>query len=106
MSVYHLSYDVKNSEKTDNNEFRKKIVKLILSELKPVWIYRPVASTLYFACAHDIDVVKSVLLTDLKADTYYLLTKIEVVQDCPVRTWLKNPSLAENFAEECKQIMN
>jgi len=104
MAIYHLSYDVKDSKRTNNDEFLTKITEKILANFNPKWIYRPVASTIYFTCAYDIDAVKSVLVNALEKDAYYLLTKVEVLEDHPVRAWQEDPSLAENFAEECKQI--
>ena len=104
MAIYHLSYDVKDSKRTNNDEFLSKITEKILSNFNPRWIFRPVASTIYFACVYDIDAVKSVLVKTLEKDAYYLLTKVEVLEGNPVRAWLEDPSLAENFAEDCKRI--
>lgn len=104
MAVYQLSYDVKDSKSTDNNEFRKKIVKSILRELKPSWIHRPVASTIYFSCGGDKKVVESTLSMVLRDEAYYILSKVEVNEGTAVGIWQKDPVLEKNFAEECEQI--
>ena len=104
MPIYHLSYDVKDSSKTDNDEFLNRITEEILKSLSPKWINRPVASTIYFTCAYGIDTVKSSLVKILEKDAYYLLTKVEVIEGRPVRFWQEDSSLQKNFSEECKQI--
>ena len=104
MAVYQLSYDVKNSAKTDNNEFRKKIVKSIFCELKPSWIHRPVASTIYFSCGIDKEVVMSTLSKMLSNEAYYILAKVEVNENAAACVWQKDPVLEKNFAEEYEQI--
>lgn len=104
MSVYHLSYDVKDSGKTDNDEFINRLTEEILKTLRPKWIHRPVASTIYFTCAYGIDTVKSSLVKILENDAYYLLTKVEVIESYPIVILQKDSSLEKNFAEECKQI--
>ena len=104
MSVYQLSYDVKDSGKTDNNEFRKKIVWVILGNLRPSWIHRPVASTIYFSCAIDHEIVKSTLSKALSNEAYYILSKVEVNKGVAAGVWQKDPVLEKNFAEECEQI--
>ena len=104
MPAYHLSYDVKDSGKTNNDEFLNRITEEILKSLSPQWIYRPVASTIYFACAYGINMVKSSLVKILEKDAYYLLTEVKVIEDRPVRIRQGDPSLEKNFFEECKQI--
>ena len=104
MAVYQLSYDVKDSVKTDNNEFRKKIVKSIFCELKPSWVYRPVASTIYFCCDIDKEVVKSTLSIALNNEAYYILSKVEVNDGTAEGVLQKDPVLEKNFVEEYEQI--
>lgn len=104
MSVYQLSYDVKDSRKTGNDEFRKKIVRTILSDLRPSWIHRPVASTIYFSCSVDMAIVKSTLSKVLNIEAYYILSKVEVNEGSAVGVWRKDPVLEKNFTEECEQI--
>ena len=107
MSVYQLSYDVKDSKKTDNNEFRKKIVKSILVELKPSWIHRPVASTLFFCCKYDMSIVKTQIAQLMVDEVFYILTEAKInSEDKVVMSWVKDPELEKSFKQECDQIQN
>ena len=93
MSVYVLSYDVKDSAKTDNDEFRKKISLEIFRKLKPGWIHRPVASTIYFSCQYDFTYVQSVIVPVLKAEVYYIISKVEVNEGSTKTIWQKDKVL-------------
>ena len=105
MSVYQLSYDVKDSEKTDNNEFRKKIVKSILAELNPSWIYRPVASTIFFSCKDDMSIVKPKLKQVMEDDAFYILTEAKIDKaNNVVMAWSIDVELEKNFELEWKQL--
>jgi len=105
MSSYQLSYDVKDSVKTDNNEFRKRIVKSILSELKPTWIHRPVASTIFFSCIDDMSVVKLKLKQLMEDEAFYILTEAKIDEaNNVVMAWSMNAELEKNFELEWKQL--
>ena len=105
MSVYHLSYDVKDSDETKNNEFRKRITKAIIEKLTPGWIKRPVATTIFFACSHDIDSVMKVLYSAFSNEAFYVITQSKVNSDDKVvMSWLPNEDLESNFADECAKI--
>ena len=107
MSVYQLSYDVKDSEKTDNNEFRKKLVKSILVKLKPSWFHRPVASTLFFCCKYDMSIVKAQIAQLMVDEAFYILTEAKInSEDKVVMSWVKDPELEKSFKRECDQIQN
>ena len=105
MSSYQLSYDVKDSVKTDNNEFRKRIVKSILSELKPAWIHRPVASTIFFSCTDDMSIVKPKIKQLMEGEAFYILTEAKIdMANNVVMAWSINAELEKNFELEWKHL--
>lgn len=110
MSVYQLSYDVKDSERTDNNEFRKKIVKLILVELRPSWIRRPVASTIFFACKESWAVVESKVKQLMANESFYILTEVNIDhmdnRNTMVYSWSPDMELEKNFKKEVEQLQD
>lgn len=105
MSVYHLSYDVKDSDKTDNNEFRCRITKGIIKSFNPKWIYRPVASTLFFTCTNDMSIVGPKVKQLMDKESFYILTETKIDEkNYAVLEWAADQALEKSFNKECEQI--
>ena len=79
----------------------------ILVKLKPSWIHRPVASTLFFCCKYDMSIVKAQIAQLMVDEAFYILTEAKInSEDKVVMSWVKDPELEKSFKRECDQIQN
>ncbi len=105
MATYQLSYDVKDHDKTNNNEFRKKIVKSIIDDFKPYWIHRPVASTIIFACSDEMSIVGPKIGKLMEKESFYILTEAIIDKANNVlMVWAPDSELEKTFKEEYEQL--
>ena len=105
MATYQLSYDVRDYNKTDNNEFRKKIVKSIIDDFKPHWIHRPVASTIIFDCSNEMSIVGPKIQELMGKESFYILTEAIIDKTNNVlMVWAPDSELEKTFKEEYEQL--
>jgi hypothetical protein len=105
MATYQLSYDVKDCSKTDNNEFRKKIVKSIIDDFKPYWMHRPVASTIIFACSNEMSFVGPKIEELMGKESFYILTETIIDKANKIlMVWAPDSELEKAFKEEYEQL--
>ena len=105
MATYQLSYDVKDHGKTDNNEFRKKIVRSIIDDFKPCWMHRPVASTIIFACSNEMSIVGPKIEELMGKESFYILTEAIIDKSNNVlMVWAPDSELEKTFKEEYEQL--
>ena len=105
MAYYHLSYDVKDSKKTDTEKFRRKVVKCLLdSTINATGLKQPVATTITFHCGCDFIALKPKIQKCMGAESFYILSRVWYADNCVHWDNQGNPELQKDFNKLVEEV--